>query len=107
LVRALAERIGKTFGVAAEEDQLTGAAIALRTEPHGKFFGGEVLSGGVEENDGCGAIRVELLERGGRVAELDGFDGRVMADTLEIVVEKSAEFRAANFAEKQEADFHG
>jgi hypothetical protein len=107
-VRLATEVVGKTFGVAAEEDEFAGAAVAEVTEPASELRGGELLAGGVEEDERGGGVDLEIAECGGRgVAELSGVDGAVVADAEEIVVEKGADFGATGFAEHEETDLHG
>jgi hypothetical protein len=106
-VRLTAEIVGKTFGVAAEEDNFFCAAVAEVAEPASKLRGGELLAGGVEEDKRGGGVELEIAERGGRgVAEFGGVDGAIVADAEEIVVEKGADLRATGFAEHEETDFH-
>jgi len=67
LVSPLAEVIREAVGVAAEEDEFAGAAVAEFAEPFGESVRIETLPGSVEKDNSGGAIRVELLE-GGRTS---------------------------------------
>src|ERR1700719_1019372 len=42
----------EAFGVAADEDEFAGAAVAEVTEPFCELLRGELLAGGVEQDDG-------------------------------------------------------
>jgi hypothetical protein len=107
LLDALAECVGETVSVAANEDDFAGAAIALFTEPAGEGVRVVDLSGGVEEKSGGGAIGIELLDGGASVADFGDFDGAGTADAFEIVREDGSELGVTGFAEHEEADFHG
>jgi len=74
LVGALAEIIRKAFGVAAEEDEFAGAAIAEFAEPLSEGLRIEIFPGSVEKDDGGGAVSVEFLEGRGGIADLCDFD---------------------------------
>jgi len=74
LVGALAEVIREAFGVAAEEDEFAGAAIANFAEPFGEGVRIEIFPGGVEKNNRGGAIGVEFLDGGDTIADLCDFD---------------------------------
>jgi hypothetical protein len=100
-VRLAAEVVGKTFGVAAEEYEFLGAAVAEVAEPASELRGGKLLAGGVEEDEDGGGVELEIAESGGRsVAELGGVDRAIVPDAKEIVVEQGADFGATRFAEK-------
>jgi hypothetical protein len=98
--------LGKTAGIATDEDDFACAAIALLPEPFGKRFGIVLLSVGVEEKHGCGAICVEAFDGGFAVAEFIYFDGAGMRDTFDVIVENGAQFGTSRFAEHEEAKFH-
>ncbi len=74
LVGALAEIIRKAFGVAAEENEFAGAAIAEFAEPLSEGVRIEIFPGSVEKDDGGGAVSVEFLEGRGGIADLGDFD---------------------------------
>jgi len=100
-VRLGAEVFGKTFGVAAEENELAGAAVAEVAEPASKLRGRELLAGSVEKDEGGCGVELEVAEGGGRsVAKLGSVNGAIVADAKEIVVEQGADFGATSFAEK-------
>src|SRR5260370_5959479 len=58
LVSALTECVREAVSVAAEEDEVAGAAVAKFTEPFGKGARIETLPGSVEKHDSGGAARV-------------------------------------------------
>src|SRR6267378_1922930 len=64
----------KAFGIAAEEDQFTCAAVAKFAQPLGERVRIEILSGRIKKDDGGGAIGVEFL-KGVAITELHDFDG--------------------------------
>ena len=98
-VSVLGERGRKTIGVAAKKNKFLGAAVAEVTEPAGELRRGELLAGGVEEDECGGGVELEIAERGRRsVAQLGGGHAAIVADAEKIVVEKSANFGAASFA---------
>src|SRR5437762_3002833 len=74
LVGALAKVIREAVGVAAEEAEFAGAAVAEFAEPFGEGVRIEVLSDGVEKDDGGGAISVKFLDGGDTIADLCDFD---------------------------------
>jgi len=74
LVGALAEVIREAVGVAAEEDEFAGAAVAELAEPLGEGVRIEVLSGRVEKDNRGGAINVEFLDGSDTIADLGDFD---------------------------------
>jgi hypothetical protein len=74
LVGALAEVIREAVGVAAEEDEFAGAAVAEFAEPFGEGVRIEIFSGSVEKDDRGGAISVEFLDGGDTIADLCDFD---------------------------------
>jgi hypothetical protein len=107
LLGTSAEGVRKAIGITAEEDEFAGAAVAKLGEPLGEVFGAAGFAGGVEEDDGGGAVGVEFLEGGGFVADFEDFDGGVAGDAVDVVVEEGAEFGAAGFAEHEETEAHG
>jgi hypothetical protein len=62
LMGALAEVIREAFGVAAEEDEFAGAAVAEFTEPFGEGVRIEVFSGSIEKDNIGGGVSVKFLE---------------------------------------------
>src|SRR6266849_2897945 len=106
LVGALAQIIGNAIGVAAEEDEFAGAAVAKFAEPLGEGVRIEILSGSVEKDDSGGATSVQFFCSSIGVADLGDFDAAGSADALYIIVEGRAHFGAADFSDHQEADFH-
>ena len=74
LVGALAKVIREAVGVAAEEAEFAGAAVAEFAEPFGEGVRIEVLSDSVEKDDGGGAISVEFLDGCDTIADLCDFD---------------------------------
>jgi hypothetical protein len=107
LVGALAEVIREAVGVAAEEDEFAGAAVAEFDEPLGEGVRIEVLPGSVEKDDGDGAVSVEFLESGRGVADLGDFHGARAADALHIVAKNGAHFGATGFSYHEETNSHG
>lgn len=97
---------GKTAGIATDEDDFACATIALLPEPFGKRFGIVLLSVGVEEKHGCGAICVEAFDGSFAVANFVDFDGAGMRDAFDVIVENGAKFMTSRFAEHEEAKFH-
>jgi hypothetical protein len=59
-VGALAKRVWKAVGIAAEEDEFACAAVAEFAEPFGESVRIEVFSGGIKKDDGGSAISVEF-----------------------------------------------
>jgi hypothetical protein len=106
LAGTLAESFGKAVGVAAEENELACAAIAVLGEPFGQSVRIEILSGGVEKDDGGGAVSLQAFDRGSFVADFIDFDGQVAANALDVVVEDGAQLGAAGFAEHEKTEFH-
>src|SRR4029077_14763109 len=106
LVSALAKRVRKTVGVATEEDEFAGAAVAQFAKPFGEGVRIENLSRSVEEHDGGGAVGVEFFNGGIGVANLSHLDGARAPDALDVVVENGAHLGAAGFAEHEEANSH-
>jgi len=103
-----AKIVRKAFGAAAEKDEFAGGAVADITEPFGELVRGELLSGGVEKNDGCGGIEFQFAESwGGGVSQLGDLKIGVAADAGSVIVNESTAFPAARFAQHKEADFHG
>jgi hypothetical protein len=99
LVGALAESLGKAVGVAAEEYEFAGAAVAEFPEPCGEGVRIEILSGSVEKNHGGGAIRVEFLQCSVCIADFGDFQRTRAADAFFIVIEDGAHFGAAGLAQ--------
>jgi len=99
VVSALAERFWEAVGVATEKDEFTSAAVAEFAEPLGKAIRIEVFSGGVEKDNRCGAVRVQLLERDVTVPDLSDFDRTGTADALCVIIEDGTYFGAAGLAE--------
>jgi len=75
LVGTLAEVIREAVGVAAEEDEFAGAAVAELAEPLGEGVRIEVLSGSVEKDNRGGAINVDFLDGCDTITDLGDFDG--------------------------------
>src|SRR5271156_5212177 len=91
---------GETFGVAAEEDEFARAAVAQIAEPARELLGGELFSGGVEQDDRGGWVYFQFAQRGwAGVAEFADFDFGVVLDALDVVVHHGARFFAAGLAE--------
>jgi hypothetical protein len=99
LVGALAEIFGKAVGVAAEEDQFAGAAVAEFPKPFGEGVRIKVLSGSVEKNYGGGAVCVEFLQCSVCIADFGDFQRTRAADAFFIVIEDGAHFGAAGLAQ--------
>src|SRR5271163_2613904 len=98
---------GKAFGVAAEEDEFAGATVAKIAQPAREMLGGELFSGGVEQDDRGGGFELQFAQRGGAgVAQFADFDFSVVLDALDVVVQQGAGFFAAGLAEHDESDFH-
>jgi hypothetical protein len=72
---ALAEIVREAVGVAAEEDEFAGAAVAEFAEPVGESVRIENFSGGVEKYCSGGAVGVEFLESRISIADFGDFDG--------------------------------
>ena len=90
----------EAFRIAAEEDEFARAAVAQVAKPFCELLRGELLAGGVEQDDRCARVEFKFAKRGGAsVAEFGDFDIGVVADAGGVVVEERAGFFAARFAE--------
>jgi hypothetical protein len=98
LMGALAEVIREAVGIAAEEDEFAGTAVAKFAEPLGEGVRIEIFPGSVEKENRSGAIGVEFLDGGGPIANFGDFDGARAADSLHIVVEDGAHFWMTGFS---------
>src|SRR6266446_3479373 len=106
LVGALAETFREAIGVAAEENQFADAAVAELREPFGEGVRIEIFPGGVEKDDGGGAVGTKFLDGGMGIAHLRDFDGTGAADAFDVVIEDGTHLGAAGFAEHQKPNFH-
>jgi hypothetical protein len=106
LAGTLAESFGKAVGVAAEKNELACAAIAMLGEPFGKGVRVEILSGGIEKDDGGGAVSVQAFDGGSFVTDFVDLDGRMAANALDVIVEDGAQLGAAGFAEHEKTKLH-
>jgi len=94
--------VGKAVGGANGQDKGLGVAILMILEKLGEFLGRELLSPGVEENDGVGGARAALVaefEEGCLVWEGEGFDVGVEGDSLEVVVGEGSDGGGFRFAD--------
>ena len=81
LLRAGAQFVGKTLGVAAEENQFARAAVAQVAEPARELLRSELFSGGIEQDDRGGRVDFQFAQRGGTgVAQFADFDFGVVLD---------------------------
>jgi hypothetical protein len=106
LTGTLADSFRKAVGVAAKENEFACAAIAVLGDPLGQSVGIEILSGGVEEDDGGGAVSVQAFDGGSFVTDFVDFDGQVTANALDVVVEDGTQLGAAGFAEHEKTELH-
>ena len=83
------------------------AAVAQIAQPARELLRGELLAGGIEQDDGRGWIDFQFAQscRAG-VAQLADFDFGVVLDALDVVAHHGASFFAAGLAEHDQADFH-
>ena len=100
------EKLMEETGVATKKDEFAGAAVAEFAEPFGKGVRIETFPTGVEEHHGGGALGVELLASGIGVANFGDFHGTRSADAFDIIIEESADFRAADLAEHKDVQLH-
>jgi hypothetical protein len=98
-VLAIEQDRGESVGVAANEDQLACAAIALIADPFRESVRREPPPVGVEQHDGCGAIRIELFRGGLAVADFGDFDRRLVANASDVVFENGSHFGAASLSQ--------
>src|ERR1700676_1653056 len=103
---ALAKSFRKSRCVSAQKNEFARAALTLLAEPFGEILRRETPAGGVQKDDGGGAVRVEFFERRGFVANFGDFDGRVAPHALDVVVQERSQLGPARFAKQQEADAH-
>src|SRR5260370_239532 len=82
LMGGLTKVIGKAFGVAAEEYEFTRTAVTEFAQPFGEGVRVQVLSGGVEQDDGGGAVGLEFLQSGIAIADFGDFNRARVADAL-------------------------
>src|SRR6266704_681332 len=106
LVGALAETFREAIGAAAEKNQFADAAVAELREPFGEGVRIEIFPGGVEEDDGGGAVGFQFLGDGITVANFGDFDGTGAADALDVVIEDGTHLGAAGLAQHQKPNFH-
>jgi hypothetical protein len=86
LVGALSEIFREAVGVAAEENEFAGAAVAEFAEPLGESVRIESFSGGVEKDCGGSAVGVEPFVGGLGVADFGDFDRTGAADAFYVVL---------------------
>ena len=106
LVGALAETFREAIGVAAEKNQFADAAVAELREPFGQGVRIEIFPGGIEKDDGGGAVGFQFLGGDITVADFGDFDGTGAADAFDVVIEDGTHLGAAGFAEHQKPNFH-
>ena len=104
--RSGAQFFGKSSGITAEEDQFAQACIAVGAEPFGELRGGQLLSRGVEKNDGGMGVEFALAP-GRRIAQFGDLDFGVMPDARNVIREKSARAGLPRFSQHHEMNFHG
>src|SRR4029077_14837005 len=97
---------GKTVGVAANENKFARSAVAKFAEPFRKGVRVEIFPERIQQDCGGGAVGIKPLESCFAVANFCDLDGRVAADALHVIVDHRTQFRAARFAEHEQADFN-
>src|ERR1022692_2580866 len=104
---ASAELGGKTFGVAAEENDFARATVAEIAEPARELLRRKLFPRSIEQHDCCARVDFQLTQSGGRGgAEFADFDIGVMANAANVIIQQSTDFRAAGFPEHKNANFH-
>src|SRR5579862_1486536 len=97
----------KTLGIAAQKRNLVRPAISELAKPARELLRCELLTGSVQQNNGCARLDLQLAEGdGGRIAQLTHFHFCVMANSADVIVKKRPRFRAPCLAEHDEADSH-
>lgn len=97
---SLAQGIGKSVGVAADEGDFAGAAVALVNKPFGERIGILLFSAGVEEKRGGCAVRVKAFDGGFGVAHFVYFNRTRVRNAFHVVFKYCAKFGTAYFSER-------